>query len=170
MTEASLFVVFCADLQAWNRQPERYWPDVPAETRRAVLAALDGYYRDKPQVQRDEAMRSCALAAQTLMLAAQSLGYDSCPMTGFDFGRVGELIRLPADHVLAMAVASAGAWNPRRRGPAGWTWPRWRSPTGSEKETGRRHGARRPAVTGRNDARGNCWPTTPVTCWCWSAW
>ena len=56
-------------------------------------------------VQRDEAMRSCALAAQTLMLAAQSLGYDSCPMTGFDFGRVGELIRLPADHVLAMAVA-----------------------------------------------------------------
>ena len=76
-----------------------------AETRRAVLAALDGYYRDRPQVQRDEAMRSCALAAQTLMLAAQSLGYYSCPMTGFDFGRVGELIRLPADHVLVMAVA-----------------------------------------------------------------
>jgi nitroreductase len=105
VTEASLFVVFCADLQAWNRQPERYWPEVPAETRRAVLAALDGYYRDKPQVQRDEAMRSCALAAQTLMLAAQSMGFDSCPMTGFDFGQVGELINLPADHVLVMAVA-----------------------------------------------------------------
>ena len=105
VTEASLFVVLCADLQAWNRQPERYWPEVPAETRRAVLAALDGYYRDRPQVQRDEAMRSCALAAQSLMLAAQSMGYDSCPLTGFDFARVGALINLPADHVLVMAVA-----------------------------------------------------------------
>ena len=39
VTEASLFVVFCADLQAWNRQPERYWPDVPAETRREWILA-----------------------------------------------------------------------------------------------------------------------------------
>ena len=39
------------------------------------------------------------------MLAAKAMGYDSCPMTGFDFAKVGELINLPADHVLVMAVA-----------------------------------------------------------------
>ena len=119
VTEASLFVVFCADLQAWNRQPERYWPDVPAETRRAVLAALDGYYRDKPQVQRDEAMRSCGIAAQTLMLAAQEMGYESCPMDGVDFVAVGKLINLPADHVISMFVAIGKPLQPAhpRSGP-----------------------------------------------------
>ena len=51
-------------------------------------------YRGKEQVQRDEAMRSCGIAAQTLMLAAKSMGYDSCPMDGFDFDKVAELIKL----------------------------------------------------------------------------
>jgi nitroreductase len=105
VTDASLFVVLCADLQAWNKHPERYWPDVPVRERQAVLAALNGSYRDNAQLQRDEAQRSCALAAQTLMLAAQAMGYDSCPMTGFDFEAVAEMINLPTDHVLVMAVA-----------------------------------------------------------------
>ena len=39
------------------------------------------------------------------MLAAKSMGYDSCPMDGFDFNKVAELINLPADHVIAMFVA-----------------------------------------------------------------
>jgi nitroreductase len=56
-------------------------------------------------VQRDEAMRSCGIAAQTIMLAAKSLGYDSCPMDGFDFEEVGKLIQLPEDHLIAMFVA-----------------------------------------------------------------
>ncbi len=50
-------------------------------------------------------MRSCGIAAQTLMLAAKSLGYDSCPMDGFDFDKVAELIHLPDDHVITMFVA-----------------------------------------------------------------
>jgi len=50
-------------------------------------------------------VRSCGIAAQTLMLAAKGLGYDSCPMDGFDFEAVAELIRLPEDHVIAMFVA-----------------------------------------------------------------
>ena len=70
-----------------------------------MLPAIDDYYRGKDQVQRDEAMRSCGIAAQTLILAAKSLGYDSCPMDGFDYEKVGELINLPDDHVIAMFVA-----------------------------------------------------------------
>lgn len=70
-----------------------------------MIPAIDAYYRDKDQVQRDEAMRSCGIVAQTLMLSAKALGYDSCPMDGFDFDAVGKLINLPDDHVIAMFVA-----------------------------------------------------------------
>ncbi len=105
VTDASLFIVLCADLKAWEKQPLRYWKNTDKEIQDFVLPAIDSYYRDKDQVQRDEAMRSCGIAAQTLMLVAKSLGYDSCPMDGFDFDEVAKLIRLPDDHVIAMFVA-----------------------------------------------------------------
>jgi nitroreductase len=70
-----------------------------------MAAAIDTYYRDKPQVQRDETMRSCGLMAQTLMLAARGKGLDSCPMDGFDFDAVAKLINLPDNHVIALMVA-----------------------------------------------------------------
>jgi nitroreductase len=105
VTDASLFIVLCADLKSWEKQPARYWMNAPQEVREFMLPAIDEYYRGKDQVQRDEAMRSCGIAAQTLMLAAKSMGYDSCPMDGFDFDKVAELIHLPDDHVIAMFVA-----------------------------------------------------------------
>jgi len=104
VTDASLLIILCADLHAWEKDTERYWKEAPQEVNQIMLPALDAYYRDKEQVQRDEAMRSCGIAAQTLMLAAKSMGYDSCPMDGFDFEKVGELINLPDDHVIAMFV------------------------------------------------------------------
>jgi len=105
VTDASLFIILCADLNAWNRQASRYWQNAPQEVQDFMIPAIDAYYRDKDQVQRDEAMRSCGIAAQTLMLAAQEMGYDSCPMDGFDFDKVGELIQLPDEHVVTMFVA-----------------------------------------------------------------
>ena len=104
VTDTSLFIVMCADLKSWE-QPGRYWTDAPKEVQDFMIPAIDDYYRGKEQVQRDEAMRSCGIAAQTLMLAAKSMGYDSCPMDGFDFGKVAELIKLPDDHIIAMFVA-----------------------------------------------------------------
>ena len=104
VTDTSLFIVLCADLKAWE-QPGRYWKDAGKDVREFMIPAIDDYYRGKEQVQRDEAMRSCGIAAQTLMLAAKSMGYESCPMDGFDFDKVAELINLPADHVITMFVA-----------------------------------------------------------------
>jgi len=104
VTDTSLFIVLCANLKAWE-QPARYWVNAPKEVQDFMIPAIDGYYRGKNQVQRDEAMRSCGIAAQTLMLAAKSMGYDSCPMDGFDFEKVAELIKLPDDHVITMFVA-----------------------------------------------------------------
>ena len=105
VTDASLLVVLCADTKAWEKEPGRYWVNAPQAVQDFLLPAIDQYYRGRDQVQRDEAMRSCGIAAQTLMLAARDMGYDSCPMDGFDFDAVGKLINLPADHVVAMFVA-----------------------------------------------------------------
>jgi nitroreductase len=105
ITDASLLVIICADLQAWDKQPERYWQNAPDDIREGVVTAIGDYYRGRPQVQRDEAMRSCGIAAQTLMLAAKAMGYDSSPMDLSDFDEVAKLIRLPEDHAIAMFVA-----------------------------------------------------------------
>lgn len=105
ITDASLLVVICADLHAWEKEPDRYWRNASDDVREGIVAAIDEYYRGRPQAQRDEAMRSCGIAAQTLMLAAREMGYDSCPMDLSDFDEVAKLIRLPEDHVIAMFVA-----------------------------------------------------------------
>ena len=105
ITEASLLVVICADVQAWRKEPERYWSHAPEEQREGILEAIRMYYEDNPQRQRDEAMRSCGIAAQTLMLAATAMGYESCPMDLADFDAVAELIGLPEDHLIALFVA-----------------------------------------------------------------
>jgi len=112
VTDASLLLVLCGDLKSWEKEPERYWRNLPLEFQDFILPAIDAYYRGKDQVQRDEAMRSSGIIAQTLMLLAKSKGYDSCPMVGFDFDAVGKLINLPDDHVIAMMLAIGKATAP----------------------------------------------------------
>jgi len=114
--EASEVLVLCFDRKAWERNPKRYWRLAPQEVQDFLVPAIDDYYRGKPQVERDEGMRSCGLVAQNLMLVAQELGYESCPMDGFDYARVGEIIGLPEDHEIAfMLVIGKGVKEP---------WPR----------------------------------------------
>lgn len=105
VTDASLLVVLTADLKSWEKEPGRYWKNTPQPVQDFLVPAIGQYYNGREQVQRDEAMRSCGMAAMTLMLAAKEMGYDSCPMDGFDFDAVGKLIKLPQDHVVAMFVA-----------------------------------------------------------------
>ncbi len=102
--EASLLIVLVADLMAWNKEPSRYWKDAPKPVQDYLVPAIAQYYEGKPKVQRDEAMRSCGMAAMNLMLTAKSMGYDTCPMDGFDFDKVSELLNLPKDHTPAMFV------------------------------------------------------------------
>ena len=112
VTDASLLVIICADLHAWRKDPARYWSHVPAETRDGLVRVIHDFYAGNEQMQRDEALRSCGIAAQTLMLAAQGLGHDSCPMDGFDFAAVARLINLPADHLISMFVAVGKSLEP----------------------------------------------------------
>jgi nitroreductase len=116
VTDASLLVVLTADIKAWQREPTRYWRNAP-EVQDYLVGAMTRFYEGREWLQRDDAMRSCGIAAMTLMLAAQEMGYQSCPMDGFDFDAVGQLINLPPDHAVAMFVAiGKGVTEPRPRG------------------------------------------------------
>lgn len=103
--DASLLVVLTVDLKAWEKDPARYWVNAPQAAQDIMIPMIGNFYNEKDQVQRDEGMRSGGMAAMTLMLAAKEMGYDSCPMDGFDFDAVGKLINLPEDHTPVMFVA-----------------------------------------------------------------
>jgi len=104
VTDSSLLIVICADLKSWKDNPAQYWKNAPKEAQDFLVPAIGPFYEGKEQLQRDEAMRSCGIAAQTIMLAAKSIGYDSNPMIGFDPQKVAEIINLPKDHVISMLM------------------------------------------------------------------
>ncbi len=105
MTDASLLVLFTADALAWKKSPERYWKNAPAEVNDLLVGWMGPFHEGRDWLQRDEAQRSIGIAMQTMMLAAQELGYQSCPMIGFDIEKVAELVNLPDDHVMGPMVA-----------------------------------------------------------------
>jgi nitroreductase len=105
MTDASLLVLCTADVKAWQKEPQRYWKNAPKEVSDLLVSWMGPFHEGREWLQRDEAQRSIGIAMQTLMLAAQELGYQSCPMIGFDIEKVAELVKLPEDYVMGPMVA-----------------------------------------------------------------
>ena len=105
VTDSSLLIVLCADKDAWKKEAGRYWKNAAQPVQDFLVPAIGQYYSGRDQVQRDECMRSCGMAGMTIMLAAKAMGYDSCPMDGFDFDAVAKIIKLPEDHVISFMIA-----------------------------------------------------------------
>jgi len=66
--------------------------------------------------------KTCALAAQTFMLAMAAEGYDTCPMEGLDSRRVKRMLKLPMGAEINMVIscgirAEGGVWGDRMRVP-----------------------------------------------------
>jgi len=67
--------------------------------------------------------KSCALAAQTFMLAMSEAGYDTCPLEGLDSRRVKRILGLPRGTEINMIVTCGirqeghGIWGERHRLP-----------------------------------------------------
>ena len=101
----SVLIAVCADLTAWNDDTERYWAANGEETAKHMASMTQGFYKDRPEVQRDEAMRSVGMAATAIMLAATDLGYQCSPMIGFDPAATGAAINMPDGHVVGMLIA-----------------------------------------------------------------
>ena len=103
VTEASITIMLCAKLNA-HEDAGRYWVHAPQSVQDILVPMISPFYQNNAQLRRDEAMRSIGIAAQTLMLTAKSMGYDSCPMIGFDPEKVAEIIDLPENHVIGMML------------------------------------------------------------------
>ena len=118
-----MLFVLCGDVKSWSKDAQRYWQNTPAEVQQQLVPMIGQFYENAGEgVQQDEVHRSCGIAAQTLMLAAKALGYDSNPMIGFDPMKVAELIRLPDDHIISMMLVIGKAAKPAR--PRGGQLPK----------------------------------------------
>lgn len=105
ITDASMLIVMTADMDAWKKEPARYWANAPEDVADLLVNWMGPFHEGREQLQRDEAMRSIGMAMQTLMLAAKAMGYESCPMIGYDFDKVAEMINLPEDYCIGPLVA-----------------------------------------------------------------
>ena len=110
--DGSLVILLCGNMNAWKDDPMRYWKNHPLEKQEHVRDAMHKKYSDSPQNRRDEAMRSCGFAAQTIMLAAKQMGLDSCPMVGFEYNEMAKIINLPDDHIIVMMIVVGKAASP----------------------------------------------------------
>jgi nitroreductase len=66
--------------------------------------------------------KTCALAAQTFMLAMANEKYDTCPMEGFDSRKVKAILKLPYGAEINMVIScgireEGGVWGDRMRIP-----------------------------------------------------
>jgi hypothetical protein len=65
---------------------------------------IKGFYENKEQLQRDEAIRSSSLVAMTLMFGSVNRGWDTCPMIGFDPEAVSKILKLDEFHIPVMLL------------------------------------------------------------------
>jgi len=100
---APVDVVVCARLSA-HEEALRSQAHAPEDVAKKVAAMIEKIYSGKPQLQRDEAIRSASLASMTLMLVAQAEGLRTCPMIGFDPKKVAKIAGLDEDHIPVMLI------------------------------------------------------------------
>ena len=115
-SDGSLVIILCGNMNAWKEDPLRYWKNSTLEKQEYVKKALHTKYAENPQNQRDEAMRSCGFAGQTIMLAARQMGLDSCPIVGFEYDELAKIINLPEDYLIVLMIVvgkAAESANPR---------------------------------------------------------
>lgn len=106
-------VVVAGDLEAHERF-DRYLRFAPDDVRQMFEGFIKGLYGGKDAMLRDEACRSVGLAGMTLMLAARAMGYDSCPMIGFDPAKVSAAVGLPEQCPPLLMVTVGKALEPAR--------------------------------------------------------
>jgi nitroreductase len=69
------------------------------------------------------ATKSTSLACENLMIAAEALGLNTCPMEGFDGRRLCKFLGLSTRHHEIVMVIAIGKKSPAYVGP-----PQWRRP------------------------------------------
>ncbi len=109
--EASAVIVACGDRDGWRRDldemlrlgraagmPESY----AAQARQSVPAYLSGFSEEQMTGWLN---KQVMLAYTSMMLMAESLGYDTAPMEGFEQQKVCETLRLPLSYWVVALLA-----------------------------------------------------------------
>lgn len=126
ITDAAATFIVCGRLADHTDIPARLGPTVesgimPADMVPGWEAGAKSLYFGQPQRQRDEAIRTAALGAMTLIFAAHAMGLGSAPMIGFDAEAVAREFELADTEVpvmlLAVGNAAAGNWPQKPRRP-----------------------------------------------------
>ena len=109
--DASVLLMLTGDLAA-HRRTDRFLREAPEAARAHLEPMIAQFYEGNAQLLRDEACRSVGLAGMNVMLAARELGYDSCPMIGFDPVRVSEILGLDEEHPPLLMIVVGKASEP----------------------------------------------------------
>ena len=124
VVDASITFIICGTLEAYKQLPQALQPSLDAgiiEPSMAVgwVAMAEGAHTGNPILQRDEAVRSASLAAMTLMLAAEGMGFATGSMSGFDPVGVTKEFNLSVNEVPVIFVTvgypAAGNWPQKPR-------------------------------------------------------
>lgn len=101
--DASLVALIVGKLDA-HVDAARVWKGAPDRVQTSMQRAIDSLYAGDAGLQRDEAVRSGAMASMALMLRATELGFSTCPLIGFDDAEVRRVLGIPADYVTALLI------------------------------------------------------------------
>lgn len=109
--EASVMIVACGDMDGWRKDldpmlemglaggmPESY----AAQARSSVSNYMSSFTTDQMKLWLN---KQVMLAFTTMMLMAESLGYDTAPMEGFEQDKVHEALRLPLSYWVVALLA-----------------------------------------------------------------
>jgi nitroreductase len=110
ITESSVVVAVLGDLEA-NRNAEAVYEGMKPEIKDTLLGQIHGAYQNKAFA-RDEAFLNGGFAGMQLMLAAKALGYDTCPMGGYNRAAFIEAFQVPERYVPLMLVTIGKAAKP----------------------------------------------------------
>jgi nitroreductase len=109
--EASFMIVACGDMDGWRKDLDKMvdmgraggMPESYAEqARTSVSKYMASFTSDQMKLWLN---KQVMLAYTSMMLMAESLGYDTAPMEGFEQDKVHEALRLPISYWVVATLA-----------------------------------------------------------------
>lgn len=109
VVRAPATIVLYSDMEdALARMPESAHPDMPADNRNAMVESFRASFANKTVEEREAwGAEQSNIALGYLLLLAESMGFATSPMLGFDPEKVKALLGLPA-HARIPAIVSIG--------------------------------------------------------------
>jgi nitroreductase/dihydropteridine reductase len=104
VTTCSHLLVFCANSDIMGNiaklDKQMQAAKMPDDARKAYVDMMQGAFKDTDEAYRLAwAQRQLYLALENALLGAKALGFDSCPMEGFDAEQYSKILGLPKNIV-----------------------------------------------------------------------